>query len=109
MTILSTFALFWGGLYLENILPAAAGVRKPFYFCLTKSWWCGAGKSKNEHSLENQVDEEAKSELNDAFEEVPESLKRKEEDGDFLNIEHLNKKFGEFVAIDDLNVKMYGG
>lgn len=39
MNIISFFLFGIVGLYLENVLPAAVGVRKPFYFPLTKSFW----------------------------------------------------------------------
>jgi hypothetical protein len=37
-----SFAVFFIiGIYLENVLPSKYGLRKPFYFFLTKSYWFG--------------------------------------------------------------------
>ena len=44
MTI-SFFLFLILGLYLENVLPGDYGVRKPWYFCFTTSYWFGSRKS----------------------------------------------------------------
>ena len=37
-----SFALFLVvGLYLDNVLPSAFGLRKPWYFLFQPSYWCG--------------------------------------------------------------------
>ena len=36
------------GLYLDNVLPSAYGVRKPWYFLFTKSYWAGYDKDELE-------------------------------------------------------------
>ena len=43
-----SFAMFLIlGLYLDNVLPSAYGRRKPFYFCLSPSYWRGYRKNRN--------------------------------------------------------------
>ena len=67
-----SFAIFLGiGLYFDNVLPTAYGLRKPFYYCLTPNYWCGRS-SRNakihqktvitdpEHSAEQEAFFEAK-------------------------------------------------
>lgn len=46
------------GIYLENILPQATGVRKPFYYFLKPSFWCpGLFKSRTKYAHVD-IDEE---------------------------------------------------
>lgn len=40
MTV-SFFLFFWIGIYLDNTLPSAYGLRKGWFFCFTPSYWCG--------------------------------------------------------------------
>ena len=39
MNIISFFLFGIAGLYLENVLPSASGVRKPFWFPFTREFW----------------------------------------------------------------------
>jgi hypothetical protein len=41
MMIISFLIFLWFGIYLDNVLPSAYGLRKPFYFCFTSSYWFG--------------------------------------------------------------------
>jgi ABC-type Na+ transport system ATPase subunit NatA len=119
MNVLSFFVFSILGLYLENVLPSAAGVRKPLWFPFTKTYWCGSGKkSSDEHegrdnkkianSSESENVERGPNADPDNFEEVPENLKQKAEDGDYLKIVDLKKKFEQgFLAINNLNAEMY--
>ena len=108
------------GLYLENVLPSAVGVRKPFYFLFTKSYWCGTSHSKENQN--NKVPVESKlsnsKEYDDDydniaidsqnFEAIPDHLRRKEDDNQFIQINNLSKKFGsKFYAINNLTVEMF--
>lgn len=42
----------WIGIYLDNVLPSAYGLRKPWYFCFTSSYWFG---SKSKSSSESRT------------------------------------------------------
>jgi ATP-binding cassette, subfamily A (ABC1), member 3 len=110
------------GLYLENVLPSAVGVRRPFYYPFTKSFWFEAKAVEHEHNEEgnqhnNKVGHSSEEEENDTekkeidpenFEEIPEYLRRKEDQNEFIKISNLKKKFDQgFYAIDDLNAEMY--
>lgn len=46
MMVVSFGAFFILGIYLENVLPTAYGLRKPFYFFLTKSYWFGEERKR---------------------------------------------------------------
>ena len=115
--IISFFVFSILGLYLENVLPSAVGVRKPLWFPFTKTYWWGSSKNKSQqegegnkvgHSSDRDSIEE-KLDVDPAnFEEIPEQLRRKEEENGFLRIEGLKKRFGSSVwAVNNLNVEMY--
>ena len=115
---MSIFVFAILGLYLENILPAAAGVRKPFYFPFTKSFWFDSPEaekyenSDNENNLEkclvNNSDEENKALRRSNFEEINDFLKRKQGSEQCLTIDNLKKRFDhEFWAVRGLDTEMY--
>ena len=124
MNVVSFFIFLLLGLYLENVLPAAVGVRKPLWYLFTKSYWWGTKHDPEHHDKA----EEAKSneskimssdrlgdheieqiEVNpEYFEEVPEQLKQKEDEDRYIKISKLKKKFDKgFMAINDLNAEIY--
>lgn len=41
LMVISLVITFWLGIYLDNVLPSAYGLRKPWYFCLTANYWFG--------------------------------------------------------------------
>jgi ATP-binding cassette, subfamily A (ABC1), member 3 len=120
MNVLFFFVTLTLGLYLENVLPSAVGVRKPFYYPFTKSYWFNVKTEEHHeeenhsgnkvgHSSEQEEDETDKREVNPAnFEEVPEYLRRKEDQNEFIKISNLKKKFDQgLYAINDFNAEMY--
>ncbi|CAI2385343.1 unnamed protein product [Moneuplotes crassus] len=125
MNTLSFFIFTILGIYLENVLPSTAGVRKPLWFPFTKSFWFDTKKNtpaeeeeasvsprKTSNKVRDSSDLEAGSEecleiSADNFEEVPENLRRKEDDQEFVKISNLKKKFEKFWAVDGLNSEMY--
>jgi ATP-binding cassette subfamily A (ABC1) protein 3 len=123
MLTLSFFIFTTLGLYLENILPGAVGVRKPFYYPFLISYWCGSSakqQDQNEQEYEDKANNKvANSHEADAlkdkpevdpenFEDIPEFLKDKEERNQYLKITGLKKRFGSsFYAVNNLNAAMY--
>ena len=116
MMTISFFIFATLGLYLENVLPGAVGVRKPFYYPFTKQYWCDIKKKPKEENEEdeqrssnriaNSVDEDTQ--INpENFEEIPEYLQRKGDDNESIHIKNLKKRFGNFLAINGLNGEMY--
>ena len=64
MTI-SLIITFSVGIYLDNVLPSAYGLRKPWYFIFTKSYWFGANPNNpirihNRNSNSSQSDIETR-------------------------------------------------
>ena len=118
MNVISFFVFSLGGLYLENVLPSAVGVRKPLWFPFTKKFWCGSSKVNQEHhegegnkvghsSDEDDIEDHLKVDPEN-FEEIPENLRRKEDENEYLKISGLKKKFGaNFMAVNNLNAEMY--
>ncbi|XP_070191694.1 phospholipid-transporting ATPase ABCA3-like [Littorina saxatilis] len=83
--------------YLENVRPGEFGVPKPFYFCFTKSYWCGGGGRSDTSYDTPQTDE-------DHFEKDPANLRPG------IQICNLSKKFGKAkTAVDNMRLKMYEG
>jgi ATP-binding cassette subfamily A (ABC1) protein 3 len=55
--IISLLLFFWVGIWLDNVLPSAYGLRKGWCFCLSPHFWCG--RSKNQKVIRrNTVDAE---------------------------------------------------
>ena len=40
MMVASFFLFMTLGLYLDNVLPSAYGMRKPWFFCCSRRFWC---------------------------------------------------------------------
>ncbi|KAH9488682.1 ATP-binding cassette sub- A member 3 [Bulinus truncatus] len=86
------FIICW---YIDNVKPGEFGIPKPFYFCLTRSYWCGEKPSsdavyRNENSN------------NKHFEKEP-SLPAG------IQILDLKKSFGKKVAVRGTSLNMYEG
>ncbi|CAL1531817.1 unnamed protein product, partial [Lymnaea stagnalis] len=69
---------------------------RPFYFCFTKSYWCGSSKSSDE-IFEAEIPE------NNQIEKGPTNLKTG------IQIKNLKKAFGRKVAVAGTSLKMYEG
>ncbi|KYR01666.1 ABC transporter A family protein [Tieghemostelium lacteum] len=108
--------LLW---YIDNIMTGQYGIKKPWYFPLSKSYWYkkfGITKTNNFSSLllnnfiydDEYIDEnESIIHKNIDVEEKPENKSVK------VSIRQLRKEYetgdGLRVAIDDLNLNMYDG
>ena len=99
------------GLYLDNVLPSAYGVRKPWNFLCTKKYWRGYEESEV-HRRQQAKDAEAgrlrPDQAGPNFEEISEQLKQMDEQNECLRIKDLNKRFSNGKkAVEDLSVTMY--
>ncbi len=122
MTI-SLIITFWLGIYLDNVLPSAYGLRKPWYFCFTASYWFGADPDRririhNRNSNASQSDIEGRNDYDfetkfmkkENFEPPSNDLKSQEKDNKILKIQELKKTFDNgFQAVKGVNMKMYNG
>ena len=109
-----TFAIL--GLYLDNVIQGVYGTAKPFYFCLTPSFY-GCKKKVRKHAVmpngpQNSNAEDAEDYFMNKrnYEPVvnPELISQ-EADQNILKVSGLKKQFGEFKAVDGVNLKMYKG
>ncbi|KAL8611831.1 hypothetical protein ACOMHN_041293 [Nucella lapillus] len=83
--------------YIENVRPGEFGVPRPYYFCFTKSYWCGGDQQSD-----TVYDTDAKDE--EHFEPDPVNLTPG------IQICNLTKSFGRGkTAVDNLSLKMYKG
>jgi hypothetical protein len=121
--VISLVLFFLIGLWLDNILPSAYGLRKSFCFCCLPSFWCNAGSRRKyretarkgskidaENGLEDETYFEAKYMDRKNYEPVAKDLQRLEHDKKVLRVQDLRKTFENgFKAVNGVNVKMYNG
>ncbi|CAG9816334.1 unnamed protein product [Phaedon cochleariae] len=86
-------------LYVEKVLPGEYGVALPWYFPVTKSFWCGHPQYigvDNDHFAPPTVTSDG-----GIFEEEPRNLQAG------VRISRLRKEFGNKVAVRDLSLNMF--
>ena len=105
------FYLFLG-YYLQNILPHDFGVRKPWYFICTKSFW---GCKKKRNALKNNINQKTEELMignnkeieNDNF-QSEDIYKEMINPKDSLKIRELVKRFDDGkVAVNHVNLNFY--
>ena len=114
MLILDLLLYFFLGYYLQNILPHDFGVRKPWYFIFTPSFWgCKKKKSQLNSNINIQKSEELivrdnnTNEGNSNF-QSEEIYKEMTNPKDALRIRELVKKFDDGkIAVNHVNLNFY--
>jgi ATP-binding cassette subfamily A (ABC1) protein 3 len=98
--IISLLLFFWVGIWLDNTLPSAYGLRKGWCFCLSPSYWCGRrnqacrkGSKVDNESAEDELYFEAKYMKKENFEPVSRDLVKQEAEKKILKIQDLKKTF----------------
>jgi len=91
-TILYIF-LTW---YFDNTFPSKYGVKKPFYFCCTKTYWL--------KTPENDYEPEEALMKNDNM--IQDSNRN---DAPSIDLRGLTKTFGAFTAVNSLDLQIYEG
>jgi ATP-binding cassette subfamily A (ABC1) protein 3 len=107
------------GLYLDKVIPSKYGSSRGVCFCISpKFYGCNRNQRRQRVNSEeaeqlltaSQIAEE-NFELHgikpENYEAPPMVSQRLEASGDYLYIKGLRKEFGDFVAVQNLNVKMY--
>ncbi|CAG9334839.1 unnamed protein product [Blepharisma stoltei] len=89
--------------YLDQVWPTEWGVKRPWYFLFTKSFWIKSKKS----ALENLFTQDIK--WGDNVEQVEEDLEKQKENGNALLIRNFKKVFGNKVAVEDISLDIYKG
>uniref|UniRef100_A0A4W3GTX5 ATP-binding cassette sub-family A member 1-like n=1 Tax=Callorhinchus milii TaxID=7868 RepID=A0A4W3GTX5_CALMI len=101
MMLLDAFIYWLLVLYIEAVFPGQYGIPKPWYFLVTKSYWCGSSsQNKEELTFQGKQDED-----NVFIEPQPHNLKLG------ISIQNLVKiyKTGKKIAVDGLSVNFYEG
>uniref|UniRef100_A0A4W3GUE0 ATP-binding cassette sub-family A member 1-like n=1 Tax=Callorhinchus milii TaxID=7868 RepID=A0A4W3GUE0_CALMI len=99
MMLLDAFIYWLLVLYIEAVFPGQYGIPKPWYFLVTKSYWCGSSsQNKEELTFQGKQDE-------GRFSPQPHNLKLG------ISIQNLVKiyKTGKKIAVDGLSVNFYEG
>ncbi|GIY08391.1 phospholipid-transporting ATPase ABCA1 [Caerostris darwini] len=87
--------------YIEAVCPGQYGVPKPWYFFLTKTYWCGKSGG-NSYFIDIEATDSHGT--NQDFEEEPKDLKLG------VSIHHLTKVYSnKKLAVDDLSLNFYEG
>ena len=97
--VISFEITFWLGIYLDNILPSAFGLRKACCFCCMPEFCCGKERPHKHHDNSSAhedlefADFESKGKKKENFEPTSRDLIAQEKDGKILKISNLRKTF----------------
>ena len=58
MQLIDFFLYLFLGYYLQNVLPHEFGIKRPWYFLFTKTYWCGNNKRNQRKNKDNDNNEE---------------------------------------------------
>ena len=103
------------GWYLDNVLPHDWGVRKSVCFCVSRKYWCGSKRRRNQPRMNRGrsilgVSDEISEENQEYFEDVPAALRAQLEQGDCLSIRGLKKVYPNGKeAVRGISLDMYKG
>lgn len=95
------FALL--AVYLDIVWPGEWGVKRPWYFFITKSFWCPTKVHTNDELFAQKVS------WSDAVEPVDSTLESQKISGKALLVRNLTKRFANKTAVEDLNLDIYEG
>ena len=118
MMTLSAILFTFLGLYLDKVVPSTYGKRRGVCWCVSSQYY-GCGRKKRTQKVSSEEAEELmKNELEyddfeaelipeNNYEPPPRIARRLEANGDFMKVQGLRKEFGNFIAVSNLNMKMY--
>lgn len=113
---ISFFICLLLGLYLDNVLPSAYGLRKPWYFFCSPSYWFGTSSGRariHQRHTDHESgpdDFETRQMKRENFEPVSRDLAVMEQESKILKITDLHKTYPNgFSAVKGLNVRMFNG
>lgn len=112
MFFIDFFVYLFLGYYCENVITHQYGIKKPWYFLCTKSFWCTKKKTKiidvNVKELDNVVKINVSGTINRENFQDERNYEDKIKQGAFMNIKDLKKVFDDGkVAVDGLNLTLY--
>ena len=89
--------------YLDMVWPTEWGVTRPWYFLVTKNFWCPRRNHVNDSILQKAVD------WGDAVEPVDVALQEQNVSGKAMLVRNLTKRFSNKTAVENLNLDIYEG
>ena len=109
MLIADLLIYFFLGYYLQNVLPQDFGVRKPWYFIFTKTFWgCKKNKNNLNNNKEKQVFISEQKEIDDDNFQGEEIYKEMIDPKSSLKIRDIVKKFDDGkIAVNHVNLNFY--
>ena len=90
-------------MYLEYVWPTDWGVKRPWYFLVTKKFWCPRKIHTSESLFEQEIN------WGNAVEPVDESLESQKNAGRAMLVRDLSRHFANKVAVEKLNLNIYEG
>ncbi|CAG9334836.1 unnamed protein product [Blepharisma stoltei] len=90
-------------IYLDQVWPTEWGVKRPWYFLLTKSFWVKNKVNSHEDLFSQEIN------WGDNVEKVDQDLEKQKENGKALLIRNFKKVFGNKVAVEDISLDIYNG
>lgn len=114
MLVIDIFVYLFLGFYLQNIVSQQFGVRKPFYFLCTRSFW-GCGKSKKKigdlktENYNSEKGDDVNLMINDREKFQDEkNYEEKIQKGDYFKVSNLVKNFGsKSNVVDGVSLNFY--
>ena len=118
----ASFVLFTGlGLYLDKVIPSKFGSTRHPLFCLDPKFYGCCRKERSSRINDEEAEELYESMVGDSgdvnfemdgirpenYEAPPIISKRLEANGDYAYVRALRREFGDFVAVKNLNFKIY--
>ena len=109
MFFIDFFIYLFLGYYLQNIISHDFGIKRPWYFICTRTYWCGNQKNNSKviESINKDEQKRLNSENPDDF-QSEELYKNKNKDGDLLKLHNIVKIFGDNKkAVDNVSLNFY--
>ena len=95
---------------MDNVLPRVGGVRKPWYYFLTRDYWCPHSRVEQVNAVEeNNMEAMLTPEDHEVpFEDITHDLKSQKNSGECFTIEKMSKKFDDGkVAVKNFTLELY--
>ncbi|CAG9326092.1 unnamed protein product [Blepharisma stoltei] len=89
--------------YLDIVWPTEWGVKRPWYFLFTKSFWCSNKKNAHEELFSEEI------KWADNVEPGDDNLEIQKENGQALLIRKFKKDFGSKTVVENLSLDIYNG
>ena len=111
---MDSFIFLLIGLYLDNVLPDIDGIRRPWNYFLTRTYWHPHAAANNPNLLE-ESDEKLEAMVTDGedgafFEKASHDLKAQKDIDASFNIKKMTKRFDDGkVAVKDFTLEIYRG